>query len=114
METDIEFAIQELERLQFLLEYYRDPTSASADNSNNNNTNNNNHSENGNGSNRKGSKGDFPTDLSRSLTIQATIDPTYPSVGFQTTFGRELWFCSLHAVRNKRDHYLFFLLSETE
>ncbi|KAG0043883.1 hypothetical protein BGZ83_010939 [Gryganskiella cystojenkinii] len=85
METDIEYAIQELERLQYLLERYQDPTSAS---------------HNSNGSNRKGSDNTFPTDLSQLITLQATIDPTHAPVGFQTTFGRELWFCSLHAVHH--------------
>jgi len=78
METDMDYAIQELERLQFLLECYRDPSEDSV---------------------RKGSDS-VPTDLLHPLTLQATIDPTLPPVSFQTTFGRELWFCSLHAVRD--------------
>lgn len=40
----------------------------------------------------------MPSDLLQPVTLQATIDPAHPTVGFQTTFGRELWFCSLHAV----------------
>ncbi|GJJ70248.1 hypothetical protein EMPS_02597 [Entomortierella parvispora] len=78
METDMDFAMQELERLQFLLERYRDPSDDSV---------------------RKESNG-VPSDLLHPLTLQATIDPVLPPVNFQTTFGRELWFCSLHAVHH--------------
>ncbi|KAG0083835.1 hypothetical protein BGZ93_001568, partial [Podila epicladia] len=36
-------------------------------------------------------------DLLQPVTLQATIDPARAPVRFQSTFGRELWFCSLHA-----------------
>ncbi|KAG0361392.1 hypothetical protein BC939DRAFT_122224 [Gamsiella multidivaricata] len=73
METDMDYAIKELSRLQHVLEECRRGNSPSEG---------------------------TPTDLSKALTLHATIDPAHPPVKFQTTFGRELWFCSLHAVHH--------------
>jgi len=78
METDIDYAIKELEHLKLMLEQTRDPSS----NMNTNST----------------ESLPMPTDLEQPVTLQATIDPSLPPVTFHTTFGRELWFCSLHAV----------------
>ncbi|KAF9087788.1 hypothetical protein BGX23_007862 [Mortierella sp. AD031] len=41
-----------------------------------------------------------PNDLLQPVTLLATIDPIRGPVSFQSTFGRELWFCSLHAVHH--------------
>ncbi|KAF9106959.1 hypothetical protein BGX27_008934 [Mortierella sp. AM989] len=68
METDIDVAIRELERIQFMLE-----------------------------KSQLSQQESIPSGLSQAVTLQATIDPSYPPVSFQSTFGRELWFCSLHA-----------------
>ncbi|KAK3822850.1 MAG: hypothetical protein J3Q66DRAFT_330270 [Benniella sp.] len=78
MENDIDYAIKELEHLQFMLEQTRDR---------NMNTN-------------SSESLPMPSDLSQPVTLQATIDPSHPPVSFHTTFGRELWFCSLHAVHH--------------
>ncbi|KAF9184466.1 hypothetical protein BGZ51_003326 [Haplosporangium sp. Z 767] len=78
METDLEYAIKEMERLQHILKQYEDTTDPSTVSP----------------SQRIGE------DLLQPVTLQATIDPSYPPVSFQTTFGRELWFCSLHAVHH--------------
>ncbi|KAF9362607.1 hypothetical protein BGX34_005818 [Mortierella sp. NVP85] len=78
MENDIDYAIKELEHLQFMLEQTRDR------NMNTNST----------------ESLPMPSDLLQPVTLQATIDPSHPPVSFQTTFGRELWFCSLHAVHH--------------
>ncbi|KAF9966339.1 hypothetical protein BGZ70_002618 [Mortierella alpina] len=80
METDIDHAIQELERLQFILEKYQTPSDPSVPS--------------------QTKDVSVPSDLLQPVTLQATIDPRHPPVSFQTTFGRELWFCSLHAVHH--------------
>ncbi|KAI1295691.1 hypothetical protein EDD11_007864 [Mortierella claussenii] len=72
METDIDYAIQELRKSQHTFEQCRShPEEVS-----------------------------MSTDLLQPVTLQATIDPARSPIGFQTTFGRELWFCSLHAVHH--------------
>ncbi|KAF9275721.1 hypothetical protein BGZ68_010574 [Mortierella alpina] len=81
METDIDHAIQELERLQFLLEKYQTPNDPSTQS-------------------QSSQDMSVPSNLLQPVTLQATIDPSHPPVSFQTTFGRELWFCSLHAVHH--------------
>ncbi|KAF9956306.1 hypothetical protein BGZ72_002845 [Mortierella alpina] len=80
METDIDHAIQELERLQFILEKYQTPSDPSTPSQPQDST--------------------LPRNLLQPITLQATVDPSHPPVSFQTTFGRELWFCSLHAVHH--------------
>ncbi|KAG0202836.1 hypothetical protein BGX28_004752 [Mortierella sp. GBA30] len=80
METDIDYAIHELERLQLLLENHQ-KTKGLSDSSPATHTS-------------------IPHDLQQPITLQATIDPCHPPVRFHTTFGRELWFCSLHAVHH--------------
>ncbi|KAG9326478.1 hypothetical protein KVV02_001657 [Mortierella alpina] len=80
METDIDHAIQELERLQFILQKYQTPVDPSTPSQTMDIT--------------------VPTNLLQPITLQATIDPMHSPVSFQTTFGRELWFCSLHAVHH--------------
>ncbi|KAG0258987.1 hypothetical protein BG011_002882 [Mortierella polycephala] len=77
METDLEYAISELERLQHILEQYNVTDSSTASPSQ-----------------------PIGRNLLQPVTLQATIDPSHPPVHFQTTFGRELWFCSLHAVHH--------------
>ncbi|KAG0307433.1 hypothetical protein BGZ98_000283 [Dissophora globulifera] len=76
METDIDFAISEMKRLRVILEQCQ-------------------HSE-----NTKEQQHPLSSDLSRTVTLRATVDPLHPPISFQTTFGRELWFCSLHAVHH--------------
>ncbi|KAF9439165.1 hypothetical protein BGZ76_010064 [Entomortierella beljakovae] len=71
METDIDLAIKELEYIQFLLENHQSQPQHI-----------------------------LPSSLSQTVTLQATIDPSYPTVSYHSTFGRELWFCSLHAVHH--------------
>ncbi|KAF9566203.1 hypothetical protein EC968_003819 [Mortierella alpina] len=82
METDIDYAIQEVERLQFILERYQA------------------HNDSSSAPSKEASELIVPSNLLQPVTLQATIDPTHPPVSFQTTFGRELWFCSLHAVHH--------------
>ncbi|KAG0026522.1 hypothetical protein BGZ81_006300 [Podila clonocystis] len=80
METDIDVAIEELEKIQFMLEDYRDSLNSDR------------HQQNQQDQER--------FDLLQPVTLQATIDPARAPVRFQSTFGRELWFCSLHAVHH--------------
>lgn len=35
------------------------------------------------------------------ILLQATVDPNSESLSFETSFGRELWFCCLHAVNTE-------------
>ncbi|KAI8357764.1 hypothetical protein B0O80DRAFT_445764 [Mortierella sp. GBAus27b] len=81
METDMDYAISELKQLQFMLEKTRD-------------TQNDKHSE------SEDSSSSMPSNLLQPVVLHATIDPAHPTVSFLTTFGRELWFCSLHAVHH--------------
>lgn len=90
MESDIDYAIEELEGLQFRLE--RHVASVNLDSSDKQQ----------NGTLAAATSGQnipMPNDLLQPVTLMATIDPTKGPVSFQSTFGRELWFCSLHAVR---------------
>ncbi|KAF9374278.1 hypothetical protein CPC16_001395, partial [Podila verticillata] len=83
METDIDVAVEQLEKTQFLLEDYRDTLCATDPQQQNQ------------------QQHDQPRfDLLQPVTLQATIDPARAPVRFQSTFGRELWFCSLHAVHH--------------
>ncbi|KAF9918258.1 hypothetical protein BX616_009721 [Lobosporangium transversale] len=75
METDIDVAISELQKLQHALERCRSHP-------------------------QEASSLKMTTDLSSPVKLQATIDPSHAPVTFETTFGRELWFCSLHAVHH--------------
>lgn len=84
METDIDVAIEQLEKIQFMLEDYQDTLCATDPQQ------------------QKQQRHDQPRfDLLQPVTLQATIDPARAPVRFQSTFGRELWFCSLHAVRQE-------------
>ncbi|RUS23138.1 hypothetical protein BC937DRAFT_92071 [Endogone sp. FLAS-F59071] len=38
--------------------------------------------------------------LSTPITLQAIIDPNSETSSFETSFGRELWFCCLHAIHH--------------
>ncbi|KAF9204214.1 hypothetical protein BGZ49_005582 [Haplosporangium sp. Z 27] len=71
METDIDVALRELEKTQSLLE-----------------------------NSRLSPQDLVPSNLSQPITLHATIDPSCPPSTFQSTFARELWFCSLHAVHH--------------
>ncbi|KAF9390894.1 hypothetical protein CPB97_008134 [Podila verticillata] len=83
METDIDVAIEQLEKIQFMLEDYQDTLCATDPQQ------------------QKQQQHDQPRfDLLQPVTLQATIDPARAPVRFQSTFGRELWFCSLHAVHH--------------
>ncbi|KAG9070039.1 hypothetical protein KI688_009369 [Linnemannia hyalina] len=90
MESDIDYAIGELESLQVRLE--RHVASMNLDSSQKHH----------NGTTATTSEQDIamPNDLLQPVTLFATIDPTKGPVSFQSTFGRELWFCSLHAVHH--------------
>jgi hypothetical protein len=90
MESDIDYAIEELERLQFRLERHVASTNLDSSHKQQNGT-----------PAATPSEQDIPmpNDLLQPVTLMATIDPTKGPVSFQSTFGRELWFCSLHAVR---------------
>jgi len=90
METDIDVAIEELEKIQFMLEDYQD-THCATDPQQQQEQHDQQHR----------------FDLLQPVTLQATIDPARAPVRFQSTFGRELWFCSLHAVR-KEDRFCYF------
>ncbi|KAF8940920.1 hypothetical protein BGZ58_003905 [Dissophora ornata] len=79
METDIDFAISELHRLRAILEQRQETQDRSPSSD---------------------QYHPVSSDLLQPVTLHATIDPSYPPVSFQTTFGRELWFCSLHAVHH--------------
>lgn len=80
MESDIDVAIEELEKIQFMLEDYQDSL----------NSDHQQHDQQDQLQER--------FDLLQPVILQATIDPAHAPVRFQSTFGRELWFCSLHAV----------------
>lgn len=92
MESDIDYAIEELESLQFRLE--RHVASINMDSSQKQQ-----HGTTATTATTSGQDIPMPNDLLQPVTLSATIDPTKGPVTFQSTFGRELWFCSLHAVR---------------
>ncbi|KAG0298358.1 hypothetical protein BGZ96_000072 [Linnemannia gamsii] len=91
MESDIDYAIEELESLQIRLK--RHVASVNLDSSDKQQ----------NGTPAAATLEQdipMPNDLLQPVTLMATIDPTKGPVSFQSTFGRELWFCSLHAVHH--------------
>lgn len=92
METDIDVAIEELEKIQFMLEDYQDTHCATDPQQQQQEQHDQQHR----------------FDLLQPVTLQATIDPARAPVRFQSTFGRELWFCSLHAVRKEDREILLF------
>ncbi|KAK3835960.1 MAG: hypothetical protein JOS17DRAFT_735616 [Linnemannia elongata] len=93
MESDIDYAIEELESLQFRLERHISSKNLDSTQKQQNGTT---------ATTATTSEQDItmPNDLLQPVTLLATIDPTKGPVSFQTTFGRELWFCSLHAVHH--------------
>ncbi|KAG0081502.1 hypothetical protein BGZ90_007779 [Linnemannia elongata] len=93
MESDIDYAIEELESLQFRLE--RHVASINLDSSQKQQ-----HGTTATTATTSGQDIPMPNDLLQPVTLSATIDPTKGPVTFQSTFGRELWFCSLHAVHH--------------
>ncbi|KAK5822610.1 hypothetical protein F5H01DRAFT_336088 [Linnemannia elongata] len=93
MESDIDYAIEELESLQFRLE--RHVASIKLDSSQKQQ-----HGTTATTATTSGQDIPMPNDLLQPVTLSATIDPTKGPVTFQSTFGRELWFCSLHAVHH--------------
>ncbi|KAH7050789.1 hypothetical protein BKA57DRAFT_535021 [Linnemannia elongata] len=93
MESDIDYAIEELESLQFRLE--RHVASINLDSSQKQQ-----HGTTTAKATTSGQDIPMPNDLLQPVTLSATIDPTKGPVTFQSTFGRELWFCSLHAVHH--------------
>ncbi|KAF9580883.1 hypothetical protein BGW38_002292 [Lunasporangiospora selenospora] len=90
METNMDFAITELKRLQEVLETIQRMHQEQSQP----------HASDQGMSISKPLASALPVDLHHPLTLQATIDPKCDPVPFQTTFGRELWFCSLHAVHH--------------
>ncbi|KAF9326790.1 hypothetical protein BG006_009822 [Podila minutissima] len=84
METNIDVAIEELEKIQFMLEDYRDTL----------------YTDHHHQQRQHDQEPQERFDLLQPVTLQATIDPARAPVRFQSTFGRELWFCSLHAVHH--------------
>ncbi|KAK3847404.1 MAG: hypothetical protein J3R72DRAFT_431333 [Linnemannia gamsii] len=95
MESNIDYAIEELERLQFRLE--RHVVSLNLDSPHK--------KQNGTATTTSTTAATeyditMPYDLLQPVTLLATIDPAKGPVSFQSTFGRELWFCSLHAVHH--------------
>lgn len=103
MESDIDYAIEELESLQFRLERHISSKNLDSTQKQQNGTT---------ATTATTSEQDItmPNDLLQPVTLLATIDPTKGPVSFQTTFGRELWFCSLHAVRIRHLAAFFCLL----
>ncbi|KAF9133622.1 hypothetical protein BGW39_009350 [Mortierella sp. 14UC] len=91
MESDIDYAIEELESIQHRLE--RHVVSLNKDSS---------HKQQNGAARTSTTEQDapMPNDLLQPVTLMATIDPIKGPVSFQSTFGRELWFCSLHAVHH--------------
>ncbi|KAF9933040.1 hypothetical protein FBU30_006716 [Linnemannia zychae] len=87
MESDIDYAVEELEALQLRLERHVATL----------NLNNTPKQQNGTTAELDAT---MPNDLLQPITLMATIDPAKEPVSFQSTFGRELWFCSLHAVHH--------------
>ncbi|KAG0380501.1 hypothetical protein BGX24_007696 [Mortierella sp. AD032] len=95
MESNIDYAIEELERLQFRLERHVVSLNLDSPHKQQNGTATTT-------STTAATEHDIPMpyDLLQPVTLLATIDPTKGPVCFQSTFGRELWFCSLHAVHH--------------
>jgi len=93
MESDIDYAIEELEGIQFRLEKHVATTNLDSS-----------HRQQSDTATTTTTTSDqdpsMPNDLLQPVTLLATIDPTKGPVSFQSTFGRELWFCSLHAVHH--------------
>lgn len=104
MESDIDYAIEELESLQFRLERHVAGKNLDSSQKQHNGTA---------ATTATTSEQDItmPNDLLQPVTLLATIDPTKGPVSFQSTFGRELWFCSLHAVRIHHLAALFCFMS---